>query len=70
VANQIHAFKDRDVRRLVKAARAAGLNPTTIEVDIKASRIRVSSIEHDAAPAPNEWDKVYEDGAAPSAIRK
>jgi hypothetical protein len=69
VANQIHAFKDRDVRRLVKAARAAGLNPTTIEVDIKASRIRVST-EHDAAHAPNEWDKVYEDGAAPSAIRK
>jgi Tfp pilus assembly PilM family ATPase len=71
VTNKIHAFKDRDVRRLVKAARAAGLNPTAIEVDIKASRIKVlsgSSVEHNAAP--NEWDMVYDDGAAPIAIRK
>jgi hypothetical protein len=72
VTNKIHAFKDRDVRRLVKAARASGVNPITIEVDLKTSRIRVSSsAEHDAGcGAPNEWDKVYADGAAPTAIRK
>ena len=40
---QSQAFKDRDVRRLIKAARAAGLNPTVVEVDINAGRIRVSS---------------------------
>jgi hypothetical protein len=38
---QPHAFKDRDVRRLIKAARAAGLDPTGVEVDVKAGRIRV-----------------------------
>ena len=37
------AFKDRDVRRLIKAARAEGLNPTAVEVDVKAGRIRVIS---------------------------
>jgi hypothetical protein len=37
------AFKDRDVRRLIKAARAEGLNPTAVEVDVKAGRIRVFS---------------------------
>ena len=49
MANKAHAFRDRDVRRLVKAARAAGLNPTAIEVDIKASRIRVIDSKHDEA---------------------
>jgi hypothetical protein len=37
------AFKDRDVRRLIKAVLAEGLNPTAIEVDVKAGRIRVIS---------------------------
>lgn len=36
-------FKHRDVRRLIKAARAEGLNPTAVEVDVKAGRIRVIS---------------------------
>jgi hypothetical protein len=35
------AFKDRDARRLIKAVRAEGLNPTAVEVDVKAGRIRV-----------------------------
>jgi Tfp pilus assembly PilM family ATPase len=47
VSNRVHAFKDRDVQRLVKAARAAGLNPTAIEVDIKAARIKVFSGKSD-----------------------
>src|SRR5262249_34238908 len=34
------AFKDRDVRRLIKAVRAEGLNPTAVEVDIKVGLIR------------------------------
>jgi hypothetical protein len=53
---QSHAFKDRDVRRLIKAARAAGLNPTVVEVDIKAGRIRVSSGKADDADgALDRW---------------
>jgi hypothetical protein len=56
VANKAHAFRDRDVRRLVKAARAAGLNPMAIEVDIKASRIRVIDSKHDEAMSPlDRW---------------
>jgi hypothetical protein len=34
---------NRDVRRLIKAVRAEGLNPTAVEVDVKAGRIRVIS---------------------------
>ncbi len=41
MANQVHAFKDRDIRRVVKAARSAGIQPTAIEVDPKTGRIRV-----------------------------
>ncbi len=42
MANQVHAFKDRDIRRVVKAAaRSAGINPTAIEVDPKTGRIKV-----------------------------
>jgi hypothetical protein len=42
-ANEQRVFKDRDVRRLIKAVRAAGLNPTAVEVDIRSGRIRVIS---------------------------
>jgi hypothetical protein len=53
---QSQAFKDRDVRRLIKAARAAGLNPTVVEVDVKAGRIRVSSCKpDDAGGALDRW---------------
>jgi hypothetical protein len=38
---QPNAFKERDVRRLIKAARAAGLSPTAVEVDVKAGLIRI-----------------------------
>ena len=37
------AFKDRDVRRLIKAVRAEGFNPSAVEVDVKTGRIRVIS---------------------------
>ena len=38
------AFKHRDV---IKAVRAEGLNPTAVEVDLKAGRIRVISGKSD-----------------------
>jgi hypothetical protein len=46
-----HAFKDRDIRRLVKAAKAAGIDPVAIEVDLKAGRIKVTG---DKSEAPIE----------------
>ena len=39
--NMPHTFKDRDIRRLVKAAKAAGLDPVAVEVDLKERRIKV-----------------------------
>jgi hypothetical protein len=71
VANQVHAFKDRDVQRVIKAARSAGLQPSAVEVDPRTGKIKVmsgTSTEHDAAP--NERDRVYDDGAASTAIHK
>ncbi len=41
MANQVHAYKDRDIKRVVKAARLAGLNPTAVEVDPKTGKIKV-----------------------------
>jgi hypothetical protein len=50
------AFKDRDVRRLIKAARAEGLNPTAVEVDVKAGRIRViSGNSNDSGGDLDKW---------------
>lgn len=54
MANQIHAYKDRDIRRIVKAARFAGLDPVAVEVDPKTGKIKVfssGSNESDAAEA-------------------
>jgi len=50
------AFKHRDVRRLIKAVRAEGLNPTAVEVDVKAGRIRViSSNPNDTGGDLDKW---------------
>ena len=69
MANMVHAFKDRDVRRAIKAARAEGLNPTAIEIDVKTGRIKVMGGKPaaDMASADNEWDQVYDNGAAETA---
>jgi hypothetical protein len=43
MTNQVHRFRDRDIKRVVKAARAAGLNPDAIEVDTATGKIKVFS---------------------------
>jgi hypothetical protein len=43
MANRLHAFKDRDVQRVIKAARSAGLDPVAVEVDPKTGRIKVTT---------------------------
>ena len=54
------AFKHCDVRRLIKAARAEGLNPTAVEVDVKAGRIRViSGNPNDTAGDLDKWLEEY-----------
>jgi hypothetical protein len=51
MANRTHVFKDRDVQRLVKAARSAGLDPMDVEVDLKNSRIKVIGRRGEASEA-------------------
>jgi hypothetical protein len=72
VANMPHAFKDRDVQRLIKAARSAGLDPASVTVDLRRQRITVHSKSDDAAEvdAPpednadrNPWDEVLSNAA-------
>jgi Tfp pilus assembly PilM family ATPase len=57
------AFKDRDVPRLIKAARAAGINPTAVEVDVKAGLIRVISGKSDDTGSDlDKWLKEHHEG--------
>ena len=51
MANKVHAFKDRDVQRVIKAARSAGLEPVSVEVDPHTGRIKVTT--NKAATEPN-----------------
>ena len=54
--SQPPSVKGRDVRRLIKAVRAEGLNPTAVEVDVKAGRIRViSGNPNDSAGDLDKW---------------
>jgi hypothetical protein len=48
MANMPHRFKDRDVRRLIKAAQAAGLHPIAVEVDLARQRITVTGGKSEA----------------------
>ena len=57
------AFKHRDVRRLIKAVRAEGLNPIAVEVDLKAGRIRVISGKSDDTGSDlDKWLKEHHEG--------
>jgi len=39
--NTTHAFRDRDVKRVIKASRAAGVEIDAIEVEPKTGLIRI-----------------------------
>jgi hypothetical protein len=59
MANMLHKFKDRDVQRLIKAARSAGLDPAAIEVDPHTGRIKVHSrAVLEPVERTNPWDQV------------
>jgi hypothetical protein len=65
MANQVHKFKDRDIRRLVRAARAAGLTPTAIEVDTRASKIKVITGKPDIGGGDlDEWLEEHRESPA------
>jgi hypothetical protein len=57
MANQPHAFKHRDVVRIVKAARAAGVDVKAVTVDLHAGKITVAQGVNDPGTM-NTWDEV------------
>jgi hypothetical protein len=68
MVNKPHVFRDRDIKRVVKAVKAAGVVPTAIEVEPKSGKIRVVLADNEAMPAAmsgNEWDGI--DGPAEKA---
>lgn len=72
MANQVHVFKDRDVKRLLRLARAEGLNPFAVEVDVKTRKIKVIGVNPSTTggqAANNEWDEVT-NGVAKDATRQ
>jgi len=48
VANKPHPFKDRDIRRVIKAARSAGLDPASVTVDPKTDNSVTSRSIYDS----------------------
>ena len=57
MANRVHAFKDRDIRRVVKAARAAGVDVSQVAVDPNTGVITVGPARNDksSATALDQW---------------
>jgi hypothetical protein len=66
MANMPHRFKHRDVQRVIKAARSAGLDPASVEVDPHSGRIRVHSRGvAEVVNGANPWDQAIADAAKP-----
>ena len=65
VPNMPHAFKNRDVQRLIKAARSAGIAPGSVTIDLKGGIITVhgKADGSDSAPISNPWDEVLTNAA-------
>jgi hypothetical protein len=56
MANMIHKFRDRDIQRVLKACRSAGLDPVAVEVDPNTGRIKVTGRKGEASSPQNPWD--------------
>jgi hypothetical protein len=41
MANKVHEFRDRDVKRIAKSVGAAGLKVSAVEVDLRNGRVKV-----------------------------
>jgi len=56
MANASPRFKDRDVKGVIKAARAAGLDVARIEVNARTGQITVVARQSDEPVAGNDLD--------------
>jgi hypothetical protein len=65
MANRLHAFKHRDVMRVVKAARAAGVEVDQVTVNPTTGAITVgpAPLGSGANSIANPWDEVLTDAA-------
>jgi uncharacterized LabA/DUF88 family protein len=50
-----HKFKDRDIKRVVKAARAAGIDVARVEVNPRTGAIAAIARQADESAAANPW---------------
>jgi hypothetical protein len=60
MVNQVHAFRHRDVVRVVKAARAAGVAVEQVTVNPHSGAITAGPAQGvvDGLGQPNSWDEV------------
>jgi hypothetical protein len=61
MARSASAFRQSDVTKALKAARAAGFEAPEVEIDVAAGKITVKPGRNEAAAeqkGPNEWDEV------------
>jgi hypothetical protein len=60
VANAIHKFKDRDVKRVIRASQMAGIEIGSIEVDPNAGTIKIITNKPSAElSGANPWDRKH-----------
>jgi hypothetical protein len=52
MANQIHQWRDSDVRRAIKLAREVGLAPTVLEINTQSGVIRVADANNTSVEVP------------------
>jgi hypothetical protein len=65
MANRVHAFRDRDIKRVIHAARAAGLAVDQVSVDPHSGVITVGPSKPDApSKALDEWQRKRDAGQA------
>jgi hypothetical protein len=64
MVNRLHAFNHRDIVRVVKAARAAGVNVDQVTVDPHTGVITVGPAQRgEPSDSGNPWDEVYAQNA-------
>lgn len=61
MARSASAFRQSDITKALKAARAAGYEQPEVEIDLKSGKIVLKPARAEAASidgGPNEWDGV------------
>ncbi len=54
MANVVHKFKDRDIKRVIKATQQAGIEVNGVEVDPHTGKIKIITGKGEISQ-PNPW---------------